>query len=143
MKVIIGADHNGFNAKKEIIEYLQNLNYEVIDEGCNSAESGDYPIYAKKVCESVLNNELSLGILICGTGIGMSIAANKINHIYCAKIDNKDEARLCREHNNANVIALSAKKDMEELKEEILIFLKTPFSNEERHIRRLNIIDNL
>lgn len=140
MKIIIGSDHNGYKLKSEIIEKLTNLDYEVIDKGTDSLDSVDYPLYAKKVCEEVLKTD-SLGILICGSGIGMSIAANKIKGIRCAKVDNEQEASLSKMHNNANVIAISSKKDIEEVSKIVLSFITNDFSNEERHIRRINEIE--
>lgn len=138
MKVGIASDHAGYNKKEKLIKYLKKKKYEVIDYGTNSTTSVDYPDYAKKLCNGIKNNEIELGILICYTGIGMSIAANKIDGIRCAKVDNVKEAMLCRLHNNSNVIALSARKCMFELKDILDKFLKTNFSNEERHIRRVN-----
>ncbi len=139
MNIIIGSDHHGYELKRELIKYLTSLGYQVIDEGTNSSESVDYPIYAKKVCEKVING--NLGILICGSGIGMSIAANKIKGIRCAKVDNIEEASLARLHNDANVIAISSKKSIDEANEIILKFVSTNFSNEDRHIRRIKEIE--
>lgn len=139
MNIIIGSDHHGYELKRELIKYLTSLGYRVIDEGTNSSESVDYPIYAKKVCEKVING--NLGILICGSGIGMSIAANKIKGIRCAKVDNIEEASLARLHNDANVIAISSKKSIDEANEIILKFVSTNFSNEDRHIRRIKEIE--
>ncbi len=92
--------------------------------------------------KAVVSKEVEKGILICTTGIGMSIACNKVHGVRCAKVDNLEEAALTREHNNSNVIALSAKKDIEELKQIIDIFLTTKFSGEERHVRRVEMIDH-
>ncbi len=141
MKIIFGSDHRGYEKKNELISHFKGLNYEVEDKGAFSSESVDYPVFAKSVCESVLESD-ALGVLICGTGIGMSIAANKIKGIRCAKADNKEDAKYSRAHNNANVIALSNNKDIEELKELIEVFVTTPFSNEERHIRRISEFEN-
>lgn len=137
--ILIGNDHAGYEVKKEIVKFLKEKNYEVVDYGCDSADSVDFPDYAFKVCENI--NDNNKGILICTTGIGMSIAANKVKGIRCAKVDNVDEARLTRLHNNSNVLAISALKDIEELKKIVLTFLETPFSNEERHVRRIGKID--
>ena len=105
-----------------------------------SIESVDYPQYAYKIGESVRDNKIDLGILICGTGIGMSIACNKVKKVRCAKVTTKEEAFLARSHNNANVIALS--ENITNYKEIIDTFLTTDFSNEEKHIRRVEMIDN-
>lgn len=141
MKIGIASDHAGYLKKVKIIKYLSKK-YEVMDYGTYNKDSVDYPDYAKKVCHALNNNEIELGILICYTGIGMSIAANKIKGIRCAKVDNTKEAILTREHNNANVIALSARKSTLELKDIIDKFLTTKFSNEERHLRRINKLED-
>lgn len=136
----IACDHAGYEIKKEIIEFLKENKYEVKDYGCDSNDSVDYPKYAFKLCEDI--KSLDKGILICTTGIGMSIAANKVKGIRCAKVDNVDEARLTRLHNNSNVLAVSALKDINDIKKIIKVFLETTFSNEERHVRRIEMIDN-
>jgi len=141
MIIGIANDHSGVKRKNEIISYLNKLGYEVKNYGTNIEESTDYPLYAFKIGQAINNNEIDLGILICHTGIGMSIAANKVKNIRCAKVDNKEEAFLSRSHNNANVIALNDSKDIEEVKEIIKTFLETEFSNEERHERRVNLIN--
>lgn len=136
MKIGIASDHAGYEVKERIIS---ELNYDFKDYGTNSLESVDYPDFALKLGKDI-NNEIDLGILICKTGIGMSIACNKIKGVRCAKVDNETEAKLTREHNDANVMAISADKDFEEIKNMIEIFLNTSFSNDERHIRRVNKI---
>ena len=105
MNIIIGSDHAGFTLKKKIIEYLEIKNYKVYDIGCLDGERCDYPIYAKKLCDSVINNQC-IGILICGSGIGMSMAANRHNGIRCALCYNTYAAKMARSHTNANVLAL-------------------------------------
>jgi len=142
MKIIIASDHHGVGIKAKIIKFLKKLGYQVDDYGTNSEELVDYPEYAFKVAKSVSGNPDDLGILLCGTGIGMSIAANKVRGIRCAKIDNVNDARLAKEHNAANVLAMSSKKRFGEMKKMIITFLNTETSNEERHIRRRNAIDN-
>ena len=140
MKVAIATDHNGVEQKIELIYYLNSLNIEVIDESKDNNPTDDYPDFAARVASDVINHNCDLGILMCGTGIGMSIAANKFKGIRCAKVSNYDEAKLCREHNNANIMALSYKEDMDTLKECIRLFVSTKFSEEERHVRRINKI---
>lgn len=142
MKICIGSDHKGFKYKKTLIEFLKKKGYEVTDFGTLSEEATDYPIYAFKVGESVRDKENELGILICGTGIGMSIACNKVKGVRCAKVSSKEEAYLTRFHNNANVIALSSNLSFSKLKKIVITFLEVPFSNEERHIRRIEMIEN-
>ena len=138
MKIGIACDHAGYVKKEKLIKYLKKKKYEVIDFGTDSKMSVDYPDYAKKVGSAINNGEIELGILICYTGIGMSIAANKIDNIRCAKVDNVKEAKLTRLHNNSNVLALSARKYLFEMKDIVDKFLTTKFSEEERHIRRIN-----
>ena len=139
MKIGIASDHRGVILKEKIKNYL-NEKYKIIDYGTNSIESVNYPQYAFKVGESIRDNKIDLGILICGTGIGMSIACNKVKKVRCAKVDNKEEAYLARSHNNANVIALS--ENTSNYKEIIDTFLTTEASKEEKHQRRVEMIDN-
>lgn len=134
----IASDHGGFKLKQEIIPYLKELGYSVIDYGTMVEESVDYPEYAFKVGEAIQNKGINFGIIICTTGIGMSIACNKVVGVRCAKVDNIEEAKLTRLHNDSNVLALSASN--KKAKEIVKIFLETNFSNEERHIRRVNMI---
>lgn len=136
MKVYIGSDHNGVFVKNSLITYLNNQNFEVIDCGSN-LEKSDYPEVAFLVGKSICSSDF--GILICGTGIGMSIACNKVKGIRCAKVSSVDEAILSRKHNNANVIAIA--KDIADINNVINCFLNTEFSNELRHINRIEMID--
>ena len=138
MKIAIATDHNGVNEKKELINRLKE--YEFIDLSTDNNPTDDYPDFAFRVCQSVNNKEADLGILMCGTGIGMSIAANKVKGIRCAHCSNISQAHLAREHNNANIIALSYKQDLNELEAMIKEFLNTEPSTEERHQRRVNKI---
>lgn len=142
MKIGIASDHKGFVMKKEIISFLKQFDYEVIDYGTNSEESVDYPDYAHRLCDALNQGKIEFGIAICYTGIGMSIACNKEKGIRAAKVCNKKEAELTRKHNDANVLVLSAMMSMEEVKEIISIFLKTKFSMEERHIRRIGKLES-
>lgn len=141
MKIGIGSDHKGYMLKNKLISYLKEKGYDVVDYGTDSEQSVDYPVYAFKVGESVRAKNTDLGILICGTGIGMSIACNKVKGIRCAKVDNKEEAYLTRFHNNSNVMALSSKLSFSKIKKIAFTYIETPFSNEERHIRRIEMID--
>ena len=143
MKVSIATDHNGVVEKQELINFLNELGVEVLDCSTNNTPTDDYPDFAVVVANNVVNNVSDLGILLCGTGIGMSIAANKIKGIRCAKVSSVAEAHLSKEHNNANVIALSYKENMEVLKDMIKAFIETPFSGEERHARRVDKITSL
>ena len=115
----------------------------VIDFGTNSAESVDFPVYAKKLGEAIQNEEIDLGIAICGTGIGMSLVLNRMKGVYCAKVSNESEAILCKSHNNANVIAMSEEIDHEVMKKIVNNFIETPFSNVSKYIRRNNMIKEI
>ena len=136
MKIGITNDHRGFKAKQFLTEYLTTLGYTIIDYGTNSEEPADFPDSAKKLGDAVLSKEVELGIAICGTGIGMSIALNKMKGIYCAKVSTTSEASLSRAHNDANVIAISEEMDHELMKEVINKFIETPFSNIDRYKNR-------
>ena len=138
MKIGIGNDHRGVKLKEKIMKYLHDNGITCINYGTDSEESTDYVDYAVKVGNAINNKEIDLGILICGTGIGMSIAANKIKGIRCARVVNVNETVLAREHNMANVIALSENTpDYENI---VKTFINTKESTEERHIRRVNKI---
>ena len=134
----IGSDHAGYELKQKIKDYLNELDYQVIDYGTMVNTSVDYPDYAFKVGESIASKGIQLGILVCKTGIGMSIACNKVKGVRCAKVDNVEEAYLTRFHNNSNVLAISSMNP--NALEIVKTFLETKFSNEERHIRRINKI---
>lgn len=140
MKIAIATDHNGVKEKEEILKRLTE--YEFIDKSKDNNPTDDYPDFAFRVSKSVIEKKADLGILMCGTGIGMSIAANKVKGIRCAHCSSKEQAHLAREHNNANIIALSYKQDLNELIEMIKEFIATQPSTEERHQRRVNKIIN-
>ena len=140
MKIWIASDHGGYERKKQLLAYLDEKNYNFEDLGTTSTESVDYPDFAFQVGKKIVENPNDFGILICTTGIGMSIACNKVKGIRCAKVSNVEEATLTREHNDANVLALSAKLELEETKKIVDAFINTPFSNEERHLRRIRKI---
>ena len=143
IKIGIASDHRGFTAKEFLKEYFDENDIYVIDFGTNSAESVDFPVYAKKLGEAIQNEEIDLGIAICGTGIGMSIVLNKMKGVYCAKVSNESEAILCKSHNNANVIAMSEEIDHEVMKKIVNNFIETPFSNVSKYIRRNNMIKEI
>lgn len=139
MKIGIANDHGGYKLKKELMDKLQEKGYTVIDYGSISEERVDYPEYAFKLCHGVISNEIDFGIAICKTGIGMSIACNKVKGIRCAKIDNKIDAEYSKRHNNANILAISAHKSVNEILEFIEIFTSNTFEKG-RHEDRINMI---
>ena len=141
MKIGISNDHHGVELKNKIIKYLHERGIECINVGTNGKESVDYVECAVKLCTAINEKQVDLGILICGTGIGMSIAANKIKGIRCGKVSTVREAALTKEHNMANVIALS--EYTENVEEIVDAFINTKYSTEERHIRRIEEIAQL
>jgi len=142
MKIAIASDHKGYHLKTTLITYLTKKGHEVIDLGTDSVFSTDYPKYAFLLCEKVSQKEAKYGIVICGTGIGISIACNKVKGIRCAKVDNIKEARLTRNDNDANVLSLNGNMFAYKAKDIVDVFLKTSFSNQERHIKRLKMIED-
>ncbi len=139
----IGSDHGGFALKQAVIKHLEEKGYAVKDYGCYSEESCDYPIYAKAVAKGIQKEEIKQGILICGTGIGISITANKMPGIRAALCGDTFSARATREHNDANILAMGARVIGEGLALDIVdTFLETKFSNDERHIRRIKMIES-
>ena len=139
----LGCDHGGFELMQEVKAHLEKRGLEYKDFGCYSNDSVDYPEYGKKVAHSVADGECELGILICGTGIGISIAANKVKGIRAALCADCFSAAATREHNNANILAMGARTTGPGLALKIVdTFLDTPFSNDERHIRRINMIED-
>ena len=142
MKIGIGADHAGFNRKTEIIDYLKNKGHEVIDYGANSVDRVDYPDYAKVVGKAVVNKQVDAGILICGTGIGMSIAANKVKGIRAAHVFDELTARLAKEHNHANVIAFGGRNQTTS-ESKIIVDAYLNALEESRHQHRIDKIDAL
>ena len=139
MRIAIATDHNGVNEKKQIIESLKDQ-YEWIDKSPNNYDTDDYPDFAFAVCDAIKKGEADLGVLMCGTGIGMSIAANKVKGILCGHCSDVQQAHLTREHNHANIMAVSYKQDVETIIEMIVEFVKTEPSTEERHNRRVQKI---
>ena len=138
----IGSDHGGYALKQEVIAYLKENNLEFKDFGCYDEKSCDYPEYAHAVAHAVADGECEKGILICGTGIGISMAANKVKGIRCALCHDVFSAKATREHNDANILAMGGRVVGPGLATMIVdVFLNTEFSNDERHIRRINKIE--
>jgi ribose 5-phosphate isomerase B len=141
MKVAFGCDHGGFILKKDILAYLKKSGIDVIDFGTDSEAGVDYPDYARPVCQSVLDGEADFGVLVCGAGVGISISANKMRGIRCALVGDTYTARMTREHNDANVVALGGRVTGPGPAVDIIdIFLHTKFSGDERHQRRIDKI---
>lgn len=144
MTIAIGSDHGGFELKSIIIDHLKKKGIQTLDKGTYDDKSCDYPDYAVPVCDAVLAGEADLGILICGTGIGISIAANKVRGIRCALLGDVFSAKAARNHNNAKVMALGARVMGPGLALEIVdAFLSTDFSTDERHHKRVDKIMNI
>jgi ribose 5-phosphate isomerase B len=143
MRIAIGADHAGYGLKEEIRKALSDLGLSVEDVGTHSSDSVDYPDFAARVARLVAAGTYDRGILICGTGVGMAIAANKIPGIRAATVTDVEMARLSREHNDANVLAIGARiLDRKRALEIVRAFLETPFAGD-RHQRRIDKITNL
>ena len=143
MKISIGSDHAGFEQKQELAAYLREQGYDVIDRGPDSDDRVDYPDYAAPVAHDVADGVAERGVLVCGTGIGMSLAANKIPGIRCALLSDCFSAEMCRAHNNANMCALGGRVTGPELAKRMVdLFLTTEFLGG-RHADRVNMISAL
>jgi len=141
MKLAIGCDHGGFDMKEEIVAYLREGGHDVTDFGCYDKSSIDYPDYVFPVAEGVVRGEFNRGIVICTTGIGVSIAANKVHGIRCALVTDEYSAKMTREHNDTNMLALGANvTTVIRAKGIVDIWLNEPFSHGERHQRRIDKI---
>ena len=139
MKIGFANDHRGYKLKEALKKQLENK-YEIIDYGTNSEESVDYPDFAFKLGEGINNKEVDFGVAICGSGIGISIACNKVKNIRCAKVSNKEEAKITRIDNDSNIIAFGEKTNVNEALEMIELFVNTKTSDLEKHKRRINKI---
>ena len=143
MKIAIGCDHGAYELKLTLIKHLEERGIEYTDLGCHSTESCDYPIYAQAVAKELTSGKADLGILLCGTGIGMSMAANKIKGIRAAVCNDCFSAKATKEHNNANVLCMGARVIGPGLALMIAdTFIDTEFSNDERHIRRIRMLES-
>lgn len=137
-KLIIATDHNGVEFKKELREKLRRLKFKVVDASPENDPTDDYPDFAFKVAKMVLENEDSYGILVCGTGIGMCIAANKVKGIRCALVNSARAATLARSDDDANIIALDSTMGVDFAVECVRLFASTSFKEEEKYSRRKN-----
>ena len=144
MKIGIGNDHAGTELKKEITKYIKDkYGYEVINYGTDSLDSVDYPVYGEKVARAIVNGEVDKGVLICGTGIGISLAANKVKGIRCAVCSESESASLSRRHNDVNIIAFGARiVSLDTAKEIVDAFFTSEFEGG-RHIKRVEMIKEI
>ena len=143
MKIAIGCDHGGYLLKQDILIWLEENDYEFEDFGCYNTESVDYPVYAEKVARAVASGECEKGIVICTTGIGVSMAANKVKGIRCALCGDSYSAEMTRRHNDANVLAMGAGIIGPDMAKKITeVFLTTAFEGG-RHARRVGLLDNI
>ena len=140
-KIGIASDHRGYNLKQKLTKYLNKKGYTVIDYGCDDTESHDYPEYGFKLGKAIKDKKIDKGIAICGSGIGISIACNKIKGVRCAKVNNTKEAKYTRLDNDANAIALNGNMHLFKAKDIVDTCLNTKFSNEPRHIKIIEMLD--
>ena len=141
MKIVLGCDHGGLELKNEIIEHLKSKGFETEDLGCYTPDSVDYPVYGKKVAHAVADGKADFGIVCCGTGIGISIAANKVKGIRCALPYSDFTAEMCRRHNNANMLAFGGRTTTpEDAKRYIDIFFANEYEGG-RHQKRLDMLE--
>ena len=138
MKLGIASDHRGYHLKEKLKKDIENI--EIVDFGTNSEESCDYPDYAFKLGEAVAKKEVDFGIAICGSGIGISIACNKVKGVRCAKVSNREEARVTRIDNNSNIVAFKEDVPIDDALNIVYTFINTKFSEEEKHHRRVDKI---
>lgn len=140
MKIGFASDHRGYKLKQKLIEALKKQNYQIIDFGTTSEESTDYPDYAFALGEKVASKQVDYGIAICGSGIGISIACNKVKGIRCAKVSNAEEAKITRIDNDSNIVAFGESIQFEEALNIVTTFIQTPTSTLEKHQRRIEKI---
>lgn len=140
MKIGFANDHRGYELKENLKSKILELGYEVKDFGTNSTESVDYPDFAFELGKAIVEKNVDFGVAICGSGIGISIACNKVKGIRCAKVNTVEEAKITRIDNNSNIIAFGEKTPLDMAYEMIKEFITTEFSNEEKHHRRVNKI---
>lgn len=141
MKIGLANDHRAYKVKEQLKNILDD--YDIVDYGCYSDARIDYPKYALMLSNAVINKEVDLGIVMCGTGIGVSICCNKVKGIRCAKIDNKDEAKSAKEHNDANILAFGAQSHTaEEIKKMIDIFINSTFNTDPSYKMRIEQVEN-
>lgn len=140
MKIGLASDHRGYNLKEYLKKELVKENYEVVDYGSFSTESVDYPDFAFELSTNVVEKKVDFGVAICGSGIGISIACNKVKGIRCAKVSTKEEAEVTRIDNDSNIVAFGEKTSEKDALDIVNAFIKTPFSALEKHQRRIDKI---
>ena len=138
MKIGFASDHRGYSLKEKLKETFQKEGIEIVDFGTDSEVSTDYPDYAYKLGESVSKKEVDFGVAVCGSGIGISIACNKVRGVRCAKVDSVEDVIATRNDNDANIIAFGEKMSYDKAYELVKTFINTPCSMEEKHVRRRN-----
>lgn len=143
MKIGFASDHRGYELKNKLVEFFKEKGYDVKDYGTNSIESCDYPDYAYLMGNDIVSKNIDFGIGICGSGIGISIALNKMNGVYCAKVNNTEEALHTRLDNNTNCVAFSGETNYDDAIKIIETFITTEFSNLDKHIRRIEKIKKI
>jgi ribose 5-phosphate isomerase B len=142
MKLAIGSDHGGLNLKNSLVEFLKAGGHEVSDEGTFDCESCDYPVFAKRVANKVASGECDFGVLVCTSGVGMAITANKVKNVRAVNAHNEYEAEMSRRHNNCNVICFGEKQVSFDLAAKCVeIFLSIPFEGG-RHTRRVEMFED-
>lgn len=142
--IAIGCDHGGFELKEHILRWLESHSIEYKDFGTYSDASVDYPVFAEKTARAVASGECELGLLFCGTGLGMSYAANKVRGVRAACCSEAFSAEMARVHNNANILCLGGRVVSFDTAEKLVdVFVNTPFSNDERHQRRIDMISDI
>lgn len=143
MKIGFASDHRGYELKEELIKYFQDNGYTIVDYGTDSINSCDYPDFAYLLGSGIINHEVDYGVAICGSGIGISIALNKMKGVYCAKVSNPNEALHTRLDNNTNCVSFGETMDLEMAKDIINTFIKTEYSNLEKHNRRIKKLKDI
>ena len=143
IKIGFASDHRGYELKEKLIDYFKKQSLDITDCGTNSKDSCDYPDYAYLLGKEIQNKDIDFGIAICGSGIGISIALNKMKGVYCAKVNNALEARYTRLDNNTNVVSFSGDTNLEEAIKIVDTFIHTKFSNLEKHINRINKVKKI
>jgi ribose 5-phosphate isomerase B len=144
MRIAIASDHGGYDLKEQLIPFLRRRGYDVVDLGTDSTDSVDYPVFGKKCAEYVVSGEAERGVVACGTGIGISIAANKTKGARCALVASDEMAKLASSHNRANLLALGGRTtSFEDAARWIELWLSTPFDGGERHTRRVALLNEM